>query len=517
MIWISSGLLLIGIVGMVISWRVDEEQYLSASDSLIKNRLFHPLVRLAAVIYEISAQMENRNQQIHGIRKKDSVREDIRILEPDNIQQRVQEYKVKKIVYILIVYFLGAGLSLILCMQGLLNGKGVVDKLVRNEYGEGDSQYVLTAKISDGKEDVLVKDIAIELSQRDYSPQEIAEYFDEAKSSLMELIRGKNKDLEYVTSNLNLVTSIDDNPVTISWMSNDYSTLNNKGEITAKSIPEEGMLVVLDATISIGSNKEIIQFPVKLYPPELCYEEGVTQSIKDEIGRRDKEQPMSSEIVLPAEISHGGKRLVIKYEEPAAESAMWIFLLCLGLIITIGLGQDKDLHKKVIKRNKEMSRQYPELIGKLVLLLGAGMTIRGAIRRIADGYSSRQLDKKKRIPYGRSRKQDIKKEAYEEMLRVSNEIASGVSEQQAYINLGKRCDDQHYIRLSMLLSQNLTKGSSGLANLLAAESQEAFSERKRNARTLGEEASTKLLGPMIIMLVIVMIVIMIPAFFSFGG
>ena len=52
---------------------------------------------------------------------------------------------------------------------------------------------------------------------------------------------------------------------------------------------------------------------------------------------------------------------------------------------------------------------------------------------------------------------------------------------------------------------------------LEQEAMEAWDERKRKARVLGEAAATKLLIPMIMMLIVVMAIIMIPAFLSFYG
>ena len=49
------------------------------------------------------------------------------------------------------------------------------------------------------------------------------------------------------------------------------------------------------------------------------------------------------------------------------------------------------------------------------------------------------------------------------------------------------------------------------------EALEAWDERKRKARVLGETAATKLLVPMVMMLAVVMAIIMIPAFLSFYG
>ena len=48
------------------------------------------------------------------------------------------------------------------------------------------------------------------------------------------------------------------------------------------------------------------------------------------------------------------------------------------------------------------------------------------------------------------------------------------------------------------------------------EAGNAFEERKNMARRLGEEAGTKLLLPMMMMLGIVMMLIIIPAYFSFS-
>ena len=64
-------------------------------------------------------------------------------------------------------------------------------------------------------------------------------------------------------------------------------------------------------------------------------------------------------------------------------------------------------------------------------------------------------------------------------------------------------------------SQNIRKGSRGLTELLREEGKLAYEERKENAKQLGEEAGTKLLLPMIIMLSIVLVIILVPSFLSF--
>lgn len=71
------------------------------------------------------------------------------------------------------------------------------------------------------------------------------------------------------------------------------------------------------------------------------------------------------------------------------------------------------------------------------------------------------------------------------------------------------------MKFSSILVQNLKKGNRSMTDLLKQEAAEAFQERKEAAKRLGEEASAKLLGPMMILLFIVLIIILVPAFISF--
>ena len=56
----------------------------------------------------------------------------------------------------------------------------------------------------------------------------------------------------------------------------------------------------------------------------------------------------------------------------------------------------------------------------------------------------------------------------------------------------------------------------GLCELLEQEAADAMEERKTLARKLGEEAGTKMLMPLILMLGIVIAIIMVPAMLSFN-
>ena len=150
-----------------------------------------------------------------------------------------------------------------------------------------------------------------------------------------------------------------------------------------------------------------------------------------------------------------------------------------------------------------MLLDYPQFVSRLVLYMGAGMSVRGILLCFSEEYKKE---------YKASGKRSY---LYEERLKSSNELQSGVPELSVYERFGLRCGMQQYTRLVTLLSQNLKKGNSELMMLLKEESDKATKERMAYARKLGEEAGTKLLVPMMLMLLIVMITIMIPAYLSF--
>ena len=64
------------------------------------------------------------------------------------------------------------------------------------------------------------------------------------------------------------------------------------------------------------------------------------------------------------------------------------------------------------------------------------------------------------------------------------------------------------------MSQNLRIGTKGMTQILKNEHQQPFEERKARARRKGEEAGTKLLLPMFLMLAVVLVIVIVPAFLS---
>ena len=89
-------------------------------------------------------------------------------------------------------------------------------------------------------------------------------------------------------------------------------------------------------------------------------------------------------------------------------------------------------------------------------------------------------------------------------------------ESEIYRSFGRRVNLKPYTKLVSLIEQNRMNGARNLRAMLELEMEDAFEQRKTTARHLGEEAGTKLLLPLFIMLGIVMIIVIVPAMSALG-
>ena len=108
------------------------------------------------------------------------------------------------------------------------------------------------------------------------------------------------------------------------------------------------------------------------------------------------------------------------------EALVPLFLaLTVILPLCLWLQRDQKVRQKAGERRLQMALDYPELMWKMTMLLGAGLTIRGTFLKIAAEYRKNRTGQ---IRY-----------AYEEMLFACGEMKSGVPESTAYENFGRRC------------------------------------------------------------------------------
>lgn len=369
--------------------------------------------------------------------------------------------------------------------SGILLGEDGI--IVRNGYREGSKEFGVTADYGQRQLDFTVKVEPLLLSG-----EEAEALMEEFCAQLPQAILGKNESLEKVSSNLALEWTYGDYPVSVSWESNQPGILSSEGQVFSVGQAQQ---VTLTAHLTYGSCERTEELSVTVVPPELSEDERIYQEMEEMLRKSQAESVWQEEWRLPKEWQGEG----IRWSQSVDDQSMHLWGAAMAAAVMVFFFLDKDLHEQLEKRKKSMRRAYPEIIHQLALFVGAGMTVRGALQKIAGDYEAKCRGGDRRLP------------AYEEVLYTCRELHSGISESLCYEHFGRRTGLQEYIRLSTLLAQNLKRGNSTLLERLRDEADKAAEERLQQSKKLGEEAGTKLLIPMVLMLAVVMAVIMIPA------
>lgn len=153
---------------------------------------------------------------------------------------------------------------------------------------------------------------------------------------------------------------------------------------------------------------------------------------------------------------------------------------------------DKELDQQIKKKNFYIQYEFPDFLNKLVLLISAGMTVPRAWEKIV-------RDRNNMTPL------------YKELNTTYLEIRNGKPEIEAYEDFAKRCRVKEITKFVSAIMQNLRKGNAELVSLLKLQSDECWQLRKAMARKLGEEASTKLVLPLMIMFIGILVIVILPA------
>jgi len=174
------------------------------------------------------------------------------------------------------------------------------------------------------------------------------------------------------------------------------------------------------------------------------------------------------------------------------------FAFCIMILIVIFLYCDNEISRKLNERRLKIQIQFPDFLNKLTLLINAGMTMSGAMEKII---------------YQNTKDGDL----YDELRTTVSEIKSGKSEIKAYEDFAKRCRTTEITKFVSVILQNLKKGNAEVVSILRLQSGECWEMRKNTAKKLGEEASTKLLLPMMIIFLAILIIVITPAMLSMQG
>lgn len=402
--------------------------------------------------------------------------------------ERLKERRILVARAILLVVLALAVLGIVLVVRASMQVPDTTVTIAREEYG-GESQEVdLYAQL----DEETTEQVTMTVSPRQYREEELNRLFEEAFAKGFQTVLGENPSFQQVSKPLQLADTLDGYPFALRWWWEEERYVEQDGQICFDAFDTE-QTVTLYLELSYEDDVRLQSQDIILVQPVMSQQEKLLQAIEQQLQQVDAKQPYDASVEVPLYVED--TKLVTGDEQNPS-------ILPLALLVLIPLllvwKEKQDVQTKLKNRREQILTDYPQLVDKLVLYLGAGMTIKNCFIQIVKESG----DKRNRY-------------LYSELSAMVQQLYAGVSELSCYEQWGARMEESVYIRLVTLLSQNLSKGTSGLLPALRQELADARQQRRARAKIYGEEAGTKLLLPMMLLLLSAMMIVMIPAFMSF--
>jgi tight adherence protein C len=169
-------------------------------------------------------------------------------------------------------------------------------------------------------------------------------------------------------------------------------------------------------------------------------------------------------------------------------------LLLIGFVIAccIPLLKTKELTNKVNKRHQMILIELPELLSKLLLMVNAGDNVLRALSRCVE------------------QKQGIENPLYVELSAALEGLKRGESLSIALEEMGRRCAVPEVRLFATTLLINARRGGEAFVPALRELTRQMWEKRKAIARTLGEQASSRLAFPLAIVFLLIMVLVAAP-------
>ena len=349
------------------------------------------------------------------------------------------------------------------------------------------------------REDGQTEEVNLTITGRQYTSEATEALLEAALKELEHGMLGENENADRIEYPLSFPDSAMDGQVTVQWFSDHPEILNAQGQIAEDYMEEDGVPVEIRAVLSCQDREAFFAKTVRVYPKKREEEAMFYRRLQETLKQLERMTREEEGFALP---DHQDGQAIL-FRKKAGKELLLLGLLCLAGGILLFAAQDERLTKEAEKRREQLLIDYPEIVSRLTVLLRSGLTAKTAFGKITADYQRRKARDK------------VFRYAYEELSIAWYEMANAVPEDKCYESFGRRCGLLPYMRLGGLLAQNVKKGNKSLLTLLGQEAGEALEERKRRAKKAGEKAGTRMLVPMVLMLLVTMVILLYPAFSSF--
>ena len=350
--------------------------------------------------------------------------------------------------------------------------------------GEGSREETIIAETKKGREE-----FTITVEEQEQTRQEEEETIKKAQQEIEKEMYGENDSAASVCYPLVLASSSSDGQVGAAWEFRPSGWIGEDGSIL--ELPAESQSVAITAylTLTCGDTTEIIAIPFVLRRPPAGSAEAVRLDLKR--GVASALVAGGSAVRLPK--TAGGSS--VQWRTKASHRGLALCALGLVCALLLKAAEKEKAKEEAKRREQQLSADYGRIVEQLALYLGAGLTPRESLSRIARSGSAREAARP----------------GFALIAECVREAESGAGDLRAYKDLGEKSGHRDYKRLSLLLMSCTCRGERGINAHLLQEEADVRLRRRNRARTLGEEASTKLVFPMIGMLLMILAVLIVPA------
>ena len=385
---------------------------------------------------------------------------------------------------------LTVGMILTLSMGILAYRNTELDKeyeLPKNELSEGAYMQEMIAYV--GEERIP---LTVTVEARSLSKEETQKELDRAEKLLGDILKGKNESLEKITTDLNFAEEIPDTCVEVHWTEWGLEYFYSDGKLREDLKLSEKVEVNISAILTCQESVREYETTVTILP----IKQKMESSLQEMIYRENEGTSEKENLVLPKE--YEGEKII--WKKPLDVTFLWVLALTVSTAFALKIGRKRDEKEAKKERLEELERDYAQIVSKFAMLLSAGLSVRNAWERIVLMY----------------RRRGVQSAVYEELNWGLLQMQKGISELEVYESVGIRTGQVHYKKLMALFISDKRRGSIPLMEAMNQEMFSAMEEKRRKTRQQGEKIGTKLLIPMIGMLGVVFLIILVPAFLSFG-
>lgn len=374
--------------------------------------------------------------------------------------------------------------------------KGIneINQINRPAWDERTMTYQ-TKAIFEFENQTIMKNITLNVLQKIRSEDEVEKALEKTKQKIKKEILGSNKDLNHIYKKLNFFTLDKETGALIKWATDAPGLIDYRGNVNSKAI-NNSQDVQINVQLEIQDKRQTYEMNVTVVPfeTEASFTEMTEAKIKEIVKEINKSQS-ADDLTLPREVD----RIHITWFKNK-QSSFWFIMIIMMIIFYLLFAYRYDkVNKKIKLKRYAIERDFPDFMSKLVLLLNAGLIVQSAIEKMVYDYLKYYKDKEK-------------SDLYEELAQaVQNAKEVNSSFMFELKSFAVRCQVREVMRFVSIVSENIHMGSE-LTSKLQSEAEQMWQNRKLKAEELGRLADTKLTFPLLIFLLVIIVIIITPAF-----